>query len=296
MTAARQSYHVFAPAKINLSLRVGSPGIDGRHPLDSVVAFTATCGDELGFAVAPELSLSISGPFGDGLTTGEDNLVLRAAKALREVCGITAGAAISLDKRLPLASGIGGGSADAAAALLGLNKLWHCNLDVLELQAIGARLGADIPACVAGTALRMTGTGEAIEPIAKLPSLGIVLVNPLVDCPTGPVYQQYDRLGQFTNATLAPLPQFATKPALLDYLQRTPNDLEGAAIALVPRIAEVLTAISNSPRVLLARMSGSGATCFGIYEDLGAAKIAASHIKNALAFAPVWVEADQINT
>lgn len=286
---------VFAPAKINLSLRVGPPEPDGRHPLDSLVCFARTCGDILTFEPADDLSLSIEGTFAQGLSSSDDNLVLRAAKLLRDFAGSDYGAAITLDKRLPVASGIGGGSADAASALVGLNRLWDCGADLGQLQELGASLGADVPACVLGTALRMTGTGETISAAPPLPKLGIVLVNPLIVCPTGPVYRQYDLIGRFSHADLHPLPELVTTDALLKFLNAAPNDLQAPAIDLVPQIGDVLASIAATAHVLLARMSGSGATCFGLYADLAEAQLAARHIRNTLASARFWVEADEIN-
>jgi 4-diphosphocytidyl-2-C-methyl-D-erythritol kinase len=285
---------VFAPAKINLTLRVGPPGRDGRHPLDSLVCFTHTCGDDLCLEEADTLGLAIDGPFAAGLSADADNLVMRAAQLLRDLGGIGRGAAITLTKRLPIASGIGGGSADAAAALIGLNQLWGLGASTQQLQELGGRLGADVPACVQGASLRMTGTGETTVPVGQLPRLAIVLVNPLVSCPTGPVYQQFDRMGRFTKQPLTPLPELATQSGLLDYLRATPNDLEAAAIALVPEIGEVLSALAETGNLLLARMSGSGSTCFGLYPNLSDAQAAAVAIKSRLASDPIWVEADEI--
>jgi 4-diphosphocytidyl-2-C-methyl-D-erythritol kinase len=285
---------VFAPAKINLSLRVGPPGLDARHPLDSLVCFTRTCGDNLRLTQADALGLAIDGPFAAGLLADADNLVMRAAQSLRDFGGIGRGAAITLTKRLPIASGIGGGSADAAAALIGLNQLWGVGARIEQLQELGAKLGADVPACVQGTSLRMTGTGETTVPVGQLPRLAIVLVNPLVSCPTGPVYKQFDRMGRFTEQPLAPLPEIATQSGLLDYLRATPNDLEAAAIALVPQIGDVLSVLAETGDLLLARMSGSGSTCFGLYSNLAQAQAAAVAIKTRLASYPIWVEADEI--
>ena len=289
------SVGLFAPAKVNLTLRVGPPGPDGRHPLDSLVVFTRTCGDSLQLEDSHELSLNIDGPFADALTAGEDNLIVRAAQILRDHAGINKGAKIVLTKALPIASGIGGGSADAAAALIGLNQLWGINASRQTLQDLGAALGADVPACVVGQALRMTGTGETIEAIPPLPALGIVLVNPLVPCPTGSVYDQYDRLGSFADTDMPPLPLIGSVASLCDYVRATPNDLEVAAIAFVPLIGEVLAAIAATPNALLTRMSGSGATCFGLYASYEEAVVAARWIKNSLASFPIWVEADEIN-
>jgi 4-diphosphocytidyl-2-C-methyl-D-erythritol kinase len=285
---------VFAHAKINLSLKVGPPQNDGRHPLDSLVAFTRTCGDEVQIESAQHLSLDIAGPFAQGLSGGEDNLVLRAARLLQEHAGITHGATIKLVKNLPIASGIGGGSADAAAALTGLNQVWGVGLSSQALQDLGALLGADVPACVIGQALRMTGTGEATETVPPLPRLGIVLVNPLVSCPTAPVYQKFDQIGLFNESPVEPLPTLHTQPMLLEFLRVSPNDLEAPAIALVPKIGDVLAAISVTQDVLLTRMSGSGATCFGLYANLAQAEAAAAILRKSLASSPIWVEADEI--
>jgi 4-diphosphocytidyl-2-C-methyl-D-erythritol kinase len=290
------SITVFAPAKINLTLGVGGAQLDGRHPLDSLVAFTRTIGDKLTLEPDHELSLTIDGPFSDGLSSDNDNLVLRAAHLLADQFGAKQGVHIRLTKSLPIASGIGGGSADAAAALIGLNSLWGGGLSLKHLQDLAAKLGADVPACVSGQPLRMTGTGETTQNIGSLPSLGIVLVNPLVPCPTGPVYRRFDEMGHARPLLQQLLPAL-TKPAdLLAYLHQTPNDLEPAAQSLVPEIGTTLAAIASSPGVLLTRMSGSGATCFGLYESLAKAQIGAVAIKKTLAIKSVWVEADEIKS
>jgi 4-diphosphocytidyl-2-C-methyl-D-erythritol kinase len=287
--------HVFAPAKINLSLRVGPPLSNGRHPLDSLVCFTRTCGDHVRFSPHTSLRLQVDGPFAYGLSSGDDNLVLAAARLLRDRTSESLGADLALTKRLPIASGIGGGSADAAATLIGLNDMWEGGLTRHELQALGAQLGADVPACLMGSALRMTGTGETIKAVANVPCLGIVLVNPLIDCPTGPVYRRYDELGRFSDPQISPLPDLSTVAGLLAFLQANPNDLEAPAKSLVPQIGDLLAAICETDDVLLARMSGSGATCFGLYPDKAKAQSGATVIKRALASYPIWVEADEIN-
>jgi 4-diphosphocytidyl-2-C-methyl-D-erythritol kinase len=283
-----------APAKINLSLAVGPAGPDGRHPLDSLVAFTRTIGDLLTFSAAPALTLTVDGPFGAGLAGETDNLVLRAARLLADHADIKNGAAIGLTKNLPIASGIGGGSADAAATLIGLNALWKTGLTVKDLQDLGASLGADVPACVAGHPLRMTGTGEVTMPVGALPALGIVLVNPIIACPTPPVYRRFDNIGGAKPLALNALPSLETQDHLLSYLAQAGNDLEPAARDLVPSIGAVLDAIAASDDVLLTRMSGSGATCFGLYPDKVRAQAGAAEIKNRLAIDPIWVEADEL--
>jgi 4-diphosphocytidyl-2-C-methyl-D-erythritol kinase len=284
-----------APAKVNLSLGVGAARPDGRHLLDSLVVFTRRVGDQLVFERHGDFSLAVEGPFAQGLSSHGDNLVLQAARLLRTHTGSTAGASIRLVKNLPVASGIGGGSADAAATLIGLNELWGAGLLRSDLAQLGAELGADVPACVMGKPLRMTGTGETTHAVGPVARLGIVLVNPLKPCPTGPVYQAFDAIGPSGPLRIDPMPDLDTPERLMAYLASHPNDLEAAAISLVPDIARVLSAISNSPNVLLARMSGSGATCFGLYENLQRAEAAAVTIQNQLAIQPIWVEADEIN-
>lgn len=286
---------VFAPAKINLSLRVGPPLADGRHPLCSLVAFTKSCGDRLSFVQADDLCLSIEGPFGTGLSSGTDNLIMQAAHLLGAQTHTNVGANIKLTKSLPVASGIGGGSADAAATLIGLNTLWDTKVSRTELAQMGASLGADVPACVLGQAGMMSGTGETMTPIPPLPSLGILLINPLVPCPTGEVYRHYDHLGDIEVLGPFQPPHVSHITDLLAYLAIQPNDLEAAACDLVPEIGQCLEAIGGSPNVLLSRMSGSGATCFGLYRDLDAAQKAAIQIKNTLAPNLVWVEADVLD-
>jgi 4-diphosphocytidyl-2-C-methyl-D-erythritol kinase len=289
------SLRLFAPAKINLTLRVGPPLPSGRHPLDSLVAFTTHVGDGLELEDSDQLSLDIKGPFGAGLTNDGSNLILRAAQLLQLESRTKRGAAVILDKRLPLASGIGGGSADAAATLIGLNQLWQVGLSVEALCAVGATLGADVPGCILGKALRMTGTGETIEALSQVANIGIVLVNPLVECPTGPVYRQFDQSGRAEKLGYEALPDLSTQRELLTFLYATPNDLEPAAAALVPEISAVLAALRATPKVLLARMSGSGATCFGLYPTYEDARHARDCLKANQALDGFWVEADEIN-
>ena len=286
---------VFAPAKVNLSLCVGQLKSDGRHALDSLVVFTRTYGDGLHFEQARELALNIDGPFAESLSHQSDNLVLRAASRLREHNAISSGAIITLTKSLPIASGIGGGSADAAATLKGLNELWGLGVGYSALAHLAESLGSDVPACVLGQALRMTGAGEILQAVPSMPKMGIVLVNPLVPCATGPVFARYDALGSKNNVAYEALPDLSTTAMLLTYLYEMPNDLEPAAIAMVPQIGRILEAIGGTPDVLLARMSGSGATCFGLYANLAQATIAAQALRNQIASSPIWVEADEIN-
>ena len=284
----------FAPAKLNLTLRVGPPQADGRHPLDSLVCFTKRLGDYLSVATAAELELEISGKFGEGLSAGKDNLIFRAAQILADAGGIPAKANIRLIKNLPIASGIGGGSADAAAAMHALNNFWGLNLPLPDLLALGAQLGADVPACLTGQSVHMTGTGETLSPAGPLAAMGVVLVNPGVPCPTGPVYRAYDDLGAGPELVIQPVPDVSDRESLLAYLREVPNDLERAAIRLVPEIGEAMELLAASPKVRLVRMSGSGATCFALYDDEPAAEAGKNFVLTGLANRGFWVEADRI--
>jgi 4-diphosphocytidyl-2-C-methyl-D-erythritol kinase len=286
---------VFAPAKVNLSLRVGPPrSSDGRHPLDSLVVFTKSVGDLVIVRPAPDVTLDIDGPFGRDLSSGKDNLILRAANLLRDTSSTVEGARIKLTKRLPVASGIGGGSADCAATLVALNQLWKIGASQSDLEILAARLGADVPACILGRGLHMTGTGETVRPLGTIAPLGIVLVNLCVPCSTADVFHHYDKAGNIADLAGFALPDLDTPASLLTYLRAHPNDLQTPAISLVPQIQTALSAIMESPQILLARMSGSGATCFGLYPTRVAAQAGAEFIQNQLASAPVWVEADEI--
>ncbi len=285
---------LFAPAKLNLTLRVGPPQTDGRHPLDSLVCFTQRLGDQLNVEAADELRLEITGPFSHGLSAGPDNLVCRAALILAEAAGVPAKAHLRLTKNLPIASGIGGGSADAAAAMHALNEFWNIRLLQAELLALGAQLGADVPACLMGQPVHMTGTGETLARTGPLAAMGVVLVNPGIACPTGPVYRTYDALGAGPALIVQPVPDVSSRENLLAYLHAMPNDLEQAAISLVPEIAEAMGCLTASPNVRFVRMSGSGATCFALYDDEDAAQAGKDFVLKGLANRGFWVEADRI--
>ena len=256
-----------ARAKINLALHVVGRRADGYHLLDSLVAF-ADFGDVISVQAAPSLSLAITGPMAAGLSAGPDNLVLRAAGAL----GGPLGAAITLDKRLPVASGIGGGSADAAATLQALCALWGC--DVPEAHQVLA-LGADVPVCLAGQSCRMAGIGEEITPLV-LPPAYLVLVNPGIGLGTASVF---GALACRDNPPLPPLNDLPDAAALAGYLRACRNDLEAPALSLVPQIATVIAALSAQGGCLLARMSGSGATCFGLFASASAAEAGAAALR-----------------
>ncbi len=253
--------HSFAPAKINLCLHVGPPRADGMHPLHSLIAFSDV-GDVVAAEAAEALSLSMKGPFAAALTDAADNLVLRAALLLARHAGVPARAALTLHKHLPIASGIGGGSADAAAALRVLNDLWACGASEADLEALASSLGADVPGCIRSRSVWMGDTGGALSP-ASVPRLDAVLVNPGAPAPTGVVYAAFDRLGVF-GALDDPGPPPLQPAAFAVWLSSLRNDLEAAARSVAPAIADVLAVLQGCAPGALVRMSGSGATCFAL--------------------------------
>ncbi len=265
----------FAAAKVNLYLHVTGRRADGYHLLDSLAAFPAI-GDRLSAETDHALSLTLTGPFGGDLAAEPDNLVLRAARALAAHCGVAAGARLVLEKNLPIASGIGGGSADAAAALRLLCRLWSVHPGEAALAEIAAGLGADIPVCLASRPARMRGIGEILNAAPELPAFGMVLINPGLAVPTPAVFKA--RTGPFSPE--AALPQsWPGLAGMTEGLAHTSNDLQAAAIALCPPIAGVLEALTATPTCRLARMSGSGATCFGLFSDADAAAQAAERLQ-----------------
>ncbi len=267
----------FAPAKVNLALHVTGRRADGYHLLDSLVVF-AGVGDMVSAAPAADVSLSITGPQSAALTVADDNLVLRAARLM------TGAFRLTLDKHLPVASGIGGGSADAAATLRLIARL---SGHPLPPAAEVLRLGADVPVCLAGQPVRMTGIGEGLHPLTHpLPSAWLVLVNPGQAVSTPEVFRALDRRD---NAPMQALPRLRDAAGLAAWVAMQRNDMEPAATRLLPVIAEVRRALSSQPGCLLSRMSGSGATCFGLFADPLSANAAARAISAAQ---PGWWVAD----
>lgn len=270
----------WAPAKVNLYLHVGRAQSDGRHPLDSLVQFADVRGaDRVSVRPSPTLSLEIEGAGAKALKGEKNNLVQAAALKLRAASGRSdLGAALYLVKELPVAAGVGGGSADAAATLQLLNRFWNIGFGTEALRALSAELGADVPACLSGAPVIMRGTGELLTGI-DAPSLPAVLVNPGVKVATSAVYRKFDDmgLGEGFKELDPPRPtkdivQFAAS------LKAYANDLEAPAIALCPAIREVLERLASDDTCLLARMSGSGATCFALYPTMEMAEEAAANI------------------
>jgi 4-diphosphocytidyl-2-C-methyl-D-erythritol kinase len=263
-----------APAKVNLSLRVTGRRADGYHLLDSLVAFT-DFGDQIEVASSDGLQLIVQGRFAQAVPHDSSNLVLKAAQTLAQQAGIPANAKITLTKNLPAAGGIGGGSSDAAATLRLLIQHWSLTLQEPDMIQLALSLGADIPVCLKNQACRMTGIGEVLSPLPPLPAIGIVLVNPGQPCETPAVFRA--RSGPISN----PAPDFApgnSTDSLIAALQSEPNDLTQAALKICPAIEGVLQRLAESPGVLLSRMSGSGATCFGLYDTKAAAQAAAKQL------------------
>lgn len=255
--------HEAALAKVNLFLHVTGRRPDGYHLLDSLAVFPGAA-DTLHAEPADTLTLRIDGPFAAGLPA-EDNLVLRAARALADAArtggGAGQGASLVLDKHLPVASGIGGGSADAAAALRLLSRLWNLSLPPATLAGIAATLGADVPVCLLSQPARMGGVGELLGIAPVLPPFGMALVNPGAAVSTPAVFRARD--AGFNQPAQLP-PRWADAAAMAETLATLSNDLERPAIALCPAVADVLTWLRARPGCLLARMSGSGATCFAL--------------------------------
>jgi 4-diphosphocytidyl-2-C-methyl-D-erythritol kinase len=277
---------IAARAKLNLYLHVLGRRDDGYHLIDSLVVFAAVH-DTVAVRPGADLSLAADGTFAQGLPADADNIVLKAAQRLAMAAGVPPRAAITLTKELPVASGIGGGSADAAATLAALKQLWNIDLPPARLDTLALELGADVPMCLHGRSAFMGGIGEAIAPCPPLPKLPLVLANPGVPVATADVFRA--RPGGFS------LPgRFADPPADLAALARLlgsrRNELTDAARSIAPVIAEVLQALDAAGSVL-ARLSGSGATCFGIFADAAAAQAAARRI--AAAQPRWWVRATE---
>lgn len=287
---SRAAIRLAAPAKINLYLHVVGRRSDGYHLLDSLVAF-AGIGDTLTAQPADGFSLALDGPFAHDVPAGDDNLVLKAARALATAAGARAGARLTLVKRLPAASGIGGGSADAAACLRALVRLWNVDIDDKTLATIALALGADVPVCLKGHASYLGAIGEDLALAPVLPKAWIVLANPRVPLATPDVFRA--RQGPFSApARLEHPPADAADLARLLAARR--NDLTEAAIGLAPAIGEALEALARCPGALIARMSGSGATCFALFANVESATEAAFALVRA--HPKWWVKAGSLES
>lgn len=278
------SVEEFAPAKVNLSLKILGRRNDGYHELESLVVF-ARAGDRVTARAAADLSLDVLGPFGARLAEEDDNLVLRAGRILASELGREASARLMLEKNLPVASGIGGGSADAAAALRALKRLWDADISEDRLAALALSLGADVPVCLDARPAFMQGRGERIARLQALPHFALLLVNPGVAVSTASVFKVLAAPVLAESPIASDVPRLSTLDALIGWLEANGNDLEAPARGIAPVIGDVIAAIAATKGCRLARMSGSGATCFGIYASEDEARAAAE----ALARPGWWV-------
>jgi len=264
-----------AYAKLNLALHVREKMANGYHALETIFAFVDR-GDDIAVQSDESISLSISGPFANGLDSN-DNLVIKAAQLLQSQQRVKSGAKLHLQKNLPIASGIGGGSADAAATMRLLNRFWETNLTEKQLAEIARPLGADVPACIYSKTCEGTGTGQEIELISStdLDGKAVLLANPLVELSTAAVFKHWD--GKDKGGL--------NMPNLVDVLKHGRNDLEFSAVSQEPKVAAILKLLLNT-NPIASKMSGSGATCFGVYENTEMAEIASKEIQ--ILVSPVW--------
>ena len=270
-----------APAKINLALHVTGQRADGYHLLDTLVVFTKE-GDCIRVRKSAQNSFSVTGPFGGSLPQDGQNLVLKARDLARRLAGERAFPVhIELEKNLPIASGIGGGSSDAAASLRALNQLWQLPLPPQELAQMTLALGADLPMCLAAKTVRASGIGEVLSPVPSLPPLALVLVNPGIAIATPSVFKA---LNKRDNPALPPLLPQWNGEMVSNWLGTTRNELEHPPLSIAPQIGTAIAALRQTGATL-ARMSGSGATCFGLFNSLQDAADAASTIA---AGQPTW--------
>ena len=259
---------VAAPAKVNLTLHVTGQRDDGYHFLDSLVVF-ADVVDQLGATAAPDMRITVNGPFSVGVPMDHTNLMMRAAEALRTARGVTQGAALTLEKHLPHAAGIGSGSSDAAATLAMLAELWGVPPLPPSAPEVLA-LGADVPVCLqAPRPIRMSGIGDTLSPAARLPDCALVLVRPPIEVPTAAVFKA---LPDKHGAAMTPLPEGLDFTGFSQWLSAQRNDLQGPAEKIAPEIKEAIAKLKSLPAVSVAGMSGSGATCFGLVKDMAAAR------------------------
>lgn len=274
-----------APAKVNLFLHVGAPTTDGYHPLCSLMVF-ADVGDRVAIELG-EGRLTVSGPFARQMGSERDNLIVRAVRAFVDELGRPmAELSMSLDKQLPVASGLGGGSSDAGAVLRLIRDVFAPQVDDARLERVAGRLGADGPACLWARPVLAEGRGERLSPPPGLPMIDAVLVNPGVGVSTPEVYRRLDAAGAFGDVARPALPEgFESVQELAAWLSVQRNDLEGPAVAAAPGVGTVLATLREEPEVLLARVSGSGGTCFALCADDIAAATLAGRLE---ALAPQW--------
>lgn len=289
----------FAPAKINFTLLVGEPLKTGKHkgyhPLNSLVVFAKDIGDKISIERSDGFEFFISGPFSKVLANDDSNLVVKAAKLMARVFEKPLNIAIALEKNLPVAAGIGGGSADAAATIIALNRFWGLGLSKSQLCEFGVQLGADIPVCIMGESVIMESIGDVFSSAPILPpKIAILIANPLKDCPTGLVFKTFDSLGNFASIEDIKYSDFRDLDRLVANLEIMPNSLYSAAIEIVPQIIELKTAIEASDGAKFVAMSGSGASVFGIFDNFENAEKAASYLYKKFEKNQIWAKAGTI--
>jgi 4-diphosphocytidyl-2-C-methyl-D-erythritol kinase len=279
-----------APAKVNLALHVTGRRGDGYHLLDTIVVFP-DIGDTVEARPAADLSMAVEGPAAGALADldAASNLVMRAAIGLRALVPGRPGAALRLVKRLPVASGIGGGSADAAATIRLLGRLWGFDVTTADVAALALALGADVPMCLASRPARARGIGEALDPLTGVPDLGVVLANPGVAVPTSAVFRA---LSTPDNPPIATPPP-ADADGFVRALAACRNDLEAPARLVAPAIGAACDALAGLAGCRLVRMSGSGATCFALFDDEATARVAAGRL--AMERPQWWVSAGRLD-
>lgn len=287
---------IIAPSKLNLFLHITGRRDDGYHLLESIFVFTEF-GDEITLTPSDTMQLTITGYFGNTLTQAspDNNLVLRAADLLKKMCEIAHNVHITLSKQIPVAAGLGGGSSDAASVLIGLNQLWQLKLDMPSLCKIGLSLGADVPACIMQQFALISGIGEISQKmqLPRMP-LSVLLVNPNIPLSTQTVFKQFrDNHAAFTQSLDHPL-QWENWRDFCAYLKKQHNDLERPAISHVPVIQEIIHLLQAQTGCILARMSGSGPTCFGLFETQEEVRLAAKTLR--LVMPTAWVQQSTLRT
>lgn len=262
---------IVAPAKVNLSLHITGKRADGYHLLDSMVVFTEF-GDQLEITESETFSLTCSGDYGDLIASNNDNLVMKAARGMQQLDGKKSGLKVQLRKLIPVSAGLGGGSADAAAVIRFLCAQWNIDIDSSYVKELALSLGADVPVCLSHNPQQMAGIGEMITHLPIMPSLNLLLVNPKVALATADVFTAYQHQNR-------PTPQaWNGKEDLISYLRSCRNDLQPAAMSICPVVQEVLSVLSSLPQCLLARMSGSGASCYGVFASEDAMHLASKQL------------------
>ncbi len=272
---------VFAPAKINLFLHLTGKLSNGYHTLDSLVSF-ADIGDHISIEPAKSFSFHVTGEFAESFNNDEKascidggNLVIKAARGLSQIVDKALNVKITLTKNLPLASGIGGGSSDAAATIWGLQEFWGLAHDANYMPSLTKKLGADVPVCLYCRPSLMRGIGDEITPAPEMPEIPILLINPLVSCSTADIFLHHN--GDFKKDISLP-DKFSSANDLVKTLESLDNDLFNPSIKLVPEISNIMNALSTQQKCIFSRMSGSGATCFGLFETMKDAQQSAENI------------------